>query len=309
MPNDIKELALAELRTRYGNITQLSGSRSMYSIGNDAARVYFRYSKPHNGRGTFYGLRAQDLQELEGHPSAICFLWDGQQEPLVIPFADYEDVFNSVSPASDGQYKAHVLFDETGTDLHIARAGAFNVEGNFGWSALDILIDNSRLTKVPDLSHSQVQTLLGAIGNFKGYEVWVPASDRSTMDWTIVKRFECRDAAPTGFQSVLHILQEVDVVWLKRGSSELRALFEVEHSTPIYSGLLRFNDVRIEAPAMNPRFTIVANEVRRDRFVRQVERPTFRTSGLEKLCSFLDYSNVYSWYRRVATPDQSLQPQ
>ena len=79
MPNDIKEIALAELRTRFGNIRKLGGSQSMYTIGNDAARVYFRYSKVHGGKSTFYGLRAQDLRDLEGHPSAICFLWDGQQ--------------------------------------------------------------------------------------------------------------------------------------------------------------------------------------------------------------------------------------
>jgi len=38
------------------------------------------------------------------------------------------------------------------------------------------------------------------------------------------------------------ILQEVDVIWIPPGSSELKALFEIEHSTAVYSGLLRFND-------------------------------------------------------------------
>ena len=43
-----------------------------------------------------------------------------------------------------------------------------------------------------------------------------------------------------------------------------------------------------------------ANETRRSLFVRQINRPTFQTSGLSDLCTFLEYSNVFTWYRRLA---------
>jgi hypothetical protein len=76
-------------------------------------------------------------------------------------------------------------------------------------------------------------------------------------------------------------------------------MFEVEHSTPIYSGLLRFNDVHLVAPLLRPRFSVVANDARRDLFVRQLNRPTFRLSGLRELCTFLDYKDVFGWYTRV----------
>ena len=66
----------------------------------------------------------------------------------------------------------------------------------------------------------------------------------------------------------------------------LEGLFEVEHSTPVYSGLLRFNDVLLANPKLS-RFTIVSNERRRALFSKQVFRPTFRKSGLAELVSFL----------------------
>lgn len=301
MSSNPKEHALAHLRSLFGKVGKLTGSESMYIIGDDAARVYFRYSKIHPRGRTFYGLRQQDLRQLEGHASVICFLWDGQAMPLVIPFADYEGVFNTISPASDGQYKVQVIIQETETDLYIANAGRFNVEGNFGWSGLELLVDGSLLTNLPDLSHSQIQTLLGAIGAAKGFDIWIPASDRSSMDWLLASAFGIRSVPLSGFDAIMHVVQEVDVIWVQRGSSELRALFEVEHSTPIYSGLLRFNDVRLVAPAMSPRFTIVANDARREVFVRQLERPTFRASGLDRDCSFLDYRSVFTWHARVAT--------
>jgi hypothetical protein len=97
MANETKTAFLKELTERYGSLHQLGQSRSLYEIGDGAARVYIRYSRVHSGDRTFYGLREEDLQELEGHPALICFLWNSQAEPLLVPFSEYEDVFQNVS--------------------------------------------------------------------------------------------------------------------------------------------------------------------------------------------------------------------
>jgi len=299
MASEAKRAFLGALTERYGRLHKLDRTQSLYEIGDGAARVYIRYSKVHGGHRTFYGLRQEDLQNLEGHPSLICFLWDDQAEPLLVPFSEYEDVFQSISPAGDGQYKVQVYLQDDGTELYIAKAGRFNVEGHFGWSELEALIDSASLGIVPEFSHSQMQTFLGAIGIAKDYDIWVPESDRAKLDWSLTDRFNCRDLLPFGFEGVSSILQEVDVIWIQKGSSEPRALFEVEHSTPIYSGLLRFNDIHLVAPGLRPRFSIVANDTRRALFVRQLNRPTFRVSGLSELCTFLEYVNVFGWYNRI----------
>ncbi len=88
-------------------------------------------------------------------------------------------------------------------------------------------------------------------------------------------------------------------MWMKRGAGELAALFEVEHTTTVYSGLLRFNDVHIVAPELKPRFHIVANDSRRSLFVRQLKRPTFMASGLADICTFMEYENVLDWHNRL----------
>ncbi len=302
MTNKIKTSFLKELNERYGgSLRKLDRSQSLYEIGDGAVRIYIRYSRVHSGKRTFFGLREEDLQRLEGHPSLLCFLWDDQSKPLLIPFSEYEDVFQSTSPARDGQYKAQVYLEEEGTELYIARAGRFNVEGHFGWSELEALLDSARLETIPEFSHAQIQTLLGRIGAVKGYDVWIPQNDRNKLDWSITTRFESRTVIPSGFESVEGVLQEVDVIWIHKGSNQLRALFEVEHSTPIYSGLLRFNDIHLVIPNFHPRFSIVANDTRRGLFVRQLKRPTFQVSGLSELCTFLEYVNVFGWHQRVQT--------
>lgn len=306
MPNELKPALLSELKSRYGSLRKLDGTQSLYEIGEKAARVYIRYSKLHTRNQAFYGLRKEDLQQLEGHPSVICFLWDGQPEPMFIPFADYEEVFQSYTPAKDGQYKAVVYPQKEGTEIYLPKAGRFNVEGNFGYEILENLIDSAKLQTAAELSHSQIQTLLGAVGTTKGYDIWIPMKDRPGLDWNLTKNFACREQLPDAFDSVKSILQEIDVIWINPGSSEVRGLFEVEHSTPVYSGLLRFNDVHLTAPTAISRFSIVSNDARRSLFVRQVNRPTFRTSGLSEICTFLEYMDVLGWHSRITAKQRSV---
>ncbi|MBP8954813.1 MAG: hypothetical protein KBI47_20655 [Armatimonadetes bacterium] len=300
MVNETKQAFVAELGRRFGRLRKLDRSQSLFELADGQARIYIRYSKVHDARGSgWYGLRAEDLRQLEGHPALVCFLWEGQAEPLLVPFAEYEPVIEAAKPASDGQYKVHILLGGDATELYIARIGRFNVEGHMGWNNLEALVDASRASRPPELSHQQVQTLLGAIGTGKGYDVWVPASDRAKLDWSLCQRYECDVTLPPTYDRVSEIIREVDVLWVHRGSGRLRSAFEIEHSTPIYSGLLRFNDIHLVAPDLRPTYTIVANDARRDLFARQLGRPTFEASGLGELCSFLEYADVFNWHSRV----------
>ncbi|MCC7291897.1 MAG: hypothetical protein IT449_07540 [Phycisphaerales bacterium] len=298
MANLHKAQLLQTLRERFGELRRLSGSQSLFVVGEDAAIIYFRYSKVHERGRTFFGLRDVDLKQLEGRNSFLCLLVDDGSPPIFVPFADFEEVFHSAEPASDGQYKVQLISQEDSRQLYIARKGRFNVEGYVGMGALELSIDSDRLRAPCALTHSQVQTLLGGVGRLKGYEVWIPDHDVATLDWTMTPRYNVAHRIPPGFDDVASILCEVDVVWSSASTSRIEGLFEVEHSTPIYSGLLRFNDLLLTNPALS-RFHIVSNDVRRAVFSRQASRPTFRRSGLSELVSFLEYVNVLDWHSRL----------
>lgn len=102
MPANIKAKFVDGVQQRFGRLRKLEHSQSLYEVGDGVARIYVRYSRVHGKYKTFYGLRQDDLRQLEGHNSVICFLWDGQQEPLVVPFSDYEEILLSTAPAGDG---------------------------------------------------------------------------------------------------------------------------------------------------------------------------------------------------------------
>lgn len=224
---------------------KLPRSNSLYDVAGGAARIYIRYSKVHDRGVTFYGLRKEDIQQLAGFPSYLVFLWDTQTEPLFVPFSAYEEVFQMVLPAPDGQYKVQISVDAETLELYLSRVGKFNLEGLSGWSQLPVIVGKPGSMVIPELSHSQVQSVLSAIGSVKGYDVWVPQNDRAKLQHDLTSGVTYRDVFPDVFSRVADILREVDVLWLGKGSNKLCGVFEVEHTTPIYSALLRFNDVHL----------------------------------------------------------------
>jgi hypothetical protein len=96
-------------------------------------------------------------------------------------------------------------------------------------------------------------------------------------------------------------------MWIARGGDRPAALYEVEHSTPIYSGLLRFNDVLLALPDLPMRYGIVSNDNRKSLFVRQLARPTFKASGLRENCTFLEYRNVFGWHQRLRSGNDGIE--
>lgn len=228
---------------------------------------------------------------------------DDDSTPLFLPYADFEEVFRGAATASDGQYKVQLFRDADCRELYVARCGKFNVEGYMG---IQTLIDSIQaLPPRPypnELTHGQVQTLVASIGHAKGYDIFVPPRDVVQLDWNLTQQFQIQNSVPKGFEEAERILREIDVIWITPGRNEVQGLFEVEHSTTIYSGLLRFNDALLIAPHIS-RFVIVSNDSRRSLFARQVFRPTFRQSGLSELASFLDYANVFNWHTRCTRRD------
>ena len=302
-----KEKVLESIRRHFGHVSKVAGGNSLFTVGNDAARIYFRYSKVHKSGQTFFGLRQVDLRRLEAHNSYICFLSDNGLPPVLLPFADFEELFRQAQPAADGQYKLQLSSRRGPLELYVPKQGRFNVEDYVGLELLERSVEADRLREARTFSHAQVQTLLAEIGQLKGYDVFVPASDVGKIQWSNADRFRIRGNVPIEIKDVGSLLSEIDVVWVTPASNLIEGIFEVEHTTTIYSALLRFNDVLLTDSRIT-RFSVVSDEGRRSLFARQLFRPTFMRSGLSEITSFLEYSNVFDWHTRLTKPTHEKMP-
>jgi len=182
MANPNKSNILDDLGRRFGDIRKLKGSESLFAIGDDAARIYLRYSKVHAGGRTFFGLREVDLRQLEGHNSFLCFLLNDGSPPLFLPYSDFEEVFANAEPARDGQYKVQLTNRANTLELYVARQGRFNVEGYVGFETLERSLEAQKLRQATAFTHSQVQKLMAGISHAKGYQVFVTESDIGKLD-------------------------------------------------------------------------------------------------------------------------------
>ena len=74
----------------------------------------------------------------------------------------------------------------------------------------------------------------------------------------------------------------------------IKSAFEIEHSTSIYSGILRLSDLRTLTPNSVYPFCIVANRERKNKVFEQLRRPTFSNDrlSLDQIVKFLSYDSV-----------------
>jgi hypothetical protein len=141
----------------------------------------------------------------------------------------------------------------------------------------------------------KMQALLANIGETMGFKVWIPKQDRPAVlkEWKPGQK-TLLDVLPLNYDlTTLKTIEQIDVLWLKKRAI-VRA-FEVEHTTAIYSGILRMADLLSLQPNMDIKLHLVAPASRRDQVFEEIQRPVF--SLLEKgpmadFCTFISYDSL-----------------
>jgi hypothetical protein len=125
-------------------------------------------------------------------------------------------------------------------------------------------------------THTEIQWRLLDLGSQIGLKVWAPRSDRSKT-WggrrvgDVANLLEC---LPNQFDKVTNkTIENIDVLWL--AGQTIVAAFEVEHTTTIYSGLLRMSDLITMQPNLDIKFYLAAPDARHEKFCGEVARATF----------------------------------
>jgi hypothetical protein len=137
--------------------------------------------------------------------------------------------------------------------------------------------------------HVKMQWKLARLGLKAGERVWVPVGDQAKL--RRLYEFESFDRQfAAGIDLPHSYVENIDVVW--KQEFRIDAAYEIENSTAIYSGLLRFADLMILAPnSIYPMF-VVAPASRKNRLREQLRRPTFKRMELDKKVRFLSYEAI-----------------
>ncbi len=142
---------------------------------------------------------------------------------------------------------------------------------------------------------TKVQALIAQIGASMGLSIWIPRADRAAVlkEWKTDGQ-DLLQRLPLNYDdTTLRTIEQIDVLWL-RGRSIVRA-FEVEHTTSVYSGILRMADLLALQPNMDIKLHLVAPAVKREKVFQEIRRPVFsllEKGPLAESCTYLSYDSL-----------------
>jgi len=250
-----------------------------YGLPMEKLKGQVQFFKSDTDRGKFKGFVRQSLKKFSGGDGQIVF--DLVQEAKAHP------VLSPVDPKK------------------LARKPFFQVKLKTGDKSVQTIVsvpeaDDSSSAQTPEASeeaseHTTIQYELLRLGAAVGCDLWVAKNDRKRKaNGSLLGSMpRILDALPTQFnEPAQKIIELIDVLWLNKKT--IVAAFEVEHTTSIYSGLLRMSDLLALVPNLNVKLYLVAPDERRNKVEAEVLRPTFSvlSTPLKKVCRYMSFEEL-----------------
>jgi type II restriction enzyme len=145
-----------------------------------------------------------------------------------------------------------------------------------------------------DLKQTEIQGWLRDLGHALGFDVRVASNDRGRTYAGAELGTGCLQSLPAPLAAApgADAVRLIDVLWFERDTARVTAAFEVEHTTSIYSGIVRLLDLALGSTDQATRgLFLVAPDNRQEEVRAQLQRPAFqRVSELQM--RFLPYGEL-----------------
>jgi hypothetical protein len=196
---------------------------------------------------------------------------------------------------------------EQAIDEHKAKIQQVDDDLNFGSDNRIEAQSNNHAIEVIR-THTKVQAMLVKLGGELCDFVWI-APDNRSESWQNERLGDLsihelpKIATDPAEQK---IIPYIDVIWLGK-NKRFKAVFEIECTTSIYSGLLRMTDLMELYGSLNFSFYIVVPEARVKKVKEQLSRPTFKALELDKKCKWIIIEELEQCWQEMMkwgrTPD------
>lgn len=240
----------------YPNTRQSFELEGLYISTQDPIKDYFTFRESYLSLAKALGLNSWNLEHL--------FAWQRQQ--------------------NNDSMKSDEVIEESITEQMVSSVSSANEQES---AIITTEPSQEEEDKQAASSHTHIQWLLAKIGRKLGCQIWIAINDRNRV-WQGERLgdLSLKSLPNLGMDSdSQQIISLIDVLWLK-GTKAVAAAFEVEHTTSIYSGLLRMSDLVASSPNINFPLYIISPAVRLKQVRRELSRPTFQTLGLHNRCGF-----------------------
>jgi len=153
-----------------------------------------------------------------------------------------------------------------------------------------------------DHTHTEIQGWLRDLGLALGFDVWIASNDGNRPYGSGRLSDGCLDRLPgrVTANGSADTVRLIDVILLDKAGGDVAAAFEGEHTTSIYSGIVRMLDLALGVEGGAARnFFLVAPDNREDDVRAQFARPAFsRVAELD--LRYLPYSELRGHRETIA---------
>ncbi|OYZ23556.1 MAG: type II restriction endonuclease [Bdellovibrio sp. 28-41-41] len=155
-------------------------------------------------------------------------------------------------------------------------------------------IEKSKEASLDDTTHTEIQGIIRDLGMQLGFQIWIASNDKGRAYQGGKLSDGCLEdiVIETSEDINTDAIKLIDILWIDSANKKIVAAFEVEHSTSIYSGILRMLDL-----AMGPSGStlkgiyLVAPDKREEEIRAQINRPAFK-SIRELQARYLPYNEL-----------------
>lgn len=161
-----------------------------------------------------------------------------------------------------------------------------------------------------DHTHTEIQGWLRDLGTACGFEIWVASNDINRpydggrLADGCLQRLSDRLKRSPSFDAI----RLIDILWIDPGTGRVAAAFEVEHTTSIYSGILRMSDLALGLEHDELSLFLVAPDTRESDISDQLRRPAFSRIADQLDVHFIAYSDLKKNREAIARFGQGLKP-
>lgn len=250
--------------------------------------------------GASYNTRSA-LEALLAHTAEFYFCYPGRISPsdssVKVEEGHKHIVWQPSSPHKVGELHEVstkiVISESAPTEIVYGEVGSLRVKPN------EAEFEHVR-------RHAQIQYLLAKVGHHFGYKIWIALNDRGIRIGE--KTFaELPGVLPSlnegtvmaAFTEAAKAAKLIDCIWFRNGRL-MPAVFEVEHSTGVTSGLSRMKNFHDILPPFKTRYVIAAPDEDRAKVLSEFEKEQFRElnpqyisySAIEELAALCGKRNV-----------------
>ena len=161
---------------------------------------------------------------------------------------------------------------------------------------------NANSKEVQQFTHYYYQGLLLKVGELRHFATFVPNQDKNKMflqEATLGELRSLNEIPNYTYSQLVQRSSTIDVIWFNERRMP-HSFFEVEHSTDIQNSLLKFCDLQ----DFNARMVIVADNYRKEEYLRKLNETAFRDLREQKRVDFLSYDELDRQYENALTDSQ-----